>query len=65
MSANWFYIFTIVALTAFCFWKPDFPKKTAPKFGIHGAGGLKIFLIFYWVMIPIIIHQLMSQIRLG
>jgi hypothetical protein len=61
---NWFYGMALVAIAAFCFWKPDFPKRLAPKIGIRGEGGLSLFLVVYWVTIPVIIHRLMSQIRL-
>ena len=62
MSAIWLYGLAIVAIVAFCFWKPDFPRRLAPIVGIHGEFGTKIFLVVYWIAIPIVIHRLMSQI---
>lgn len=61
---NWFYGTAIVAMAVFCFWKPDFPKRLAPKVGIRSERGLRVFLIVYWITIPVIIHRLMWQIRL-
>ncbi len=61
---NWIYVFAIAAITAFCFWKPNFPKQLAPKVGIRSERGAMIFLVIYWITIPVIIHRLMAQIRL-
>lgn len=65
MSANWIYIAAIAAIVAFCFWKPDFPKRLAPRLGIRSERGLRIFLVIYWIAIPVIIHRLMTGLRIG
>ncbi len=64
MSANWVYGLAIATIVAFCFWKPDFPKRLANKAGIRGDRGIRIFLVAYWIMIPVVIHRLMSMVRL-
>ncbi len=64
VSANWIYRTAIVALGGFCFWKPDFPKRLAPRIGIRNAKAAQVFLVVYWFTIPVIIHRLMSQISL-
>jgi len=65
MGANWSYIAAIAAVVAFCFWKPDFPKRLAPRLGIRSERGMLIFLVIYWIAIPVVIHRLMSRISLG
>ena len=63
MVSGWPYILAIVAVVAFCFWKPDFPKRLAAKVGIRSERGVRIFLVVYWIAIPVLIHQLMVPIR--
>ena len=53
------YGLAIAAIVGFCFWKPDFPKILAPKIGIRSDKSTKIFLVVYWIGIPVIIHRLM------
>jgi hypothetical protein len=53
------YLAAIVAIVGFCFWKPDFPKRIAPKLGINSKRGEKVFLVIYWIAVPVILHRLM------
>ena len=64
MSATWLYALPIALTIGFCFWKPNFPRVLAPKIGIRSERGLMIFLIIYWITVPVIIHRLMAQIRI-
>jgi hypothetical protein len=63
MSTTWLFALPIAAIVGFCFWKPNFPRVLALKFGIKSERSLMIFLVVYWVTIPILIHRLMAQIR--
>ena len=53
------YLSAIVAIVGFCFWKPNFPKHLAPKLGIKSEKAERIFLVLYWIAIPVILHRLM------
>lgn len=64
MSPTWLYAVPIAAIIAFCFWKPDFPRMLAPKLGISSEKGMMVFLVVYWIAIPVGIHRLMAQIRI-
>jgi hypothetical protein len=64
MSATWFYALPIAAIVGFCFWKPNFPRLIAPKLGISSEKGVMIFLVVYWITVPVAIHRLMAQIRI-
>jgi hypothetical protein len=55
------YGIAIIAIVSFCFWKPDFPKKMLTEIGIHSFKAKGIFLAFYWINIPVIIHFLMTM----
>jgi hypothetical protein len=61
---NGIYLLAIAAIVAGCFWKPDFPKRLAAKAGLRNERGMRVFLILYWISIPIVIHRLMSLVRL-
>lgn len=65
MSVTWLYGLLIAAIVAFCFWKPGFPRRLAADVGIKSERGVMIFLIVYWITIPVIIHRLMAQIHIG
>jgi|GEM_PF-6821535 len=54
------YLLAIAAIVGFCFWKPDFPKRLAPKLGLKSERGEKTFLVVYWITIPVVIHRLMT-----
>jgi hypothetical protein len=54
------YLLAIAAIVAFCFWKPDFPKRLAPKLSLKSERSKKIFLVVYWITIPVVIHRLMT-----
>ena len=62
MSATWLYALPIALTIGFCFWKPNFPRVLAPKIGIRSERGVMIFLVIYWITVPVIIHRLMAQI---
>ena len=64
MSATWLYALPIALTICFCFWKPNFPRVLAPKIGIRSERGVMIFLVIYWITVPVIIHRLMAQIRI-
>ena len=64
MPTGWLYGLAIAAIVAFCFWKPDFPKRIAPKLGIRTERGVTVFLVVYWIAVPVIIHRLMTRIAL-
>ena len=64
MSPTWLYALPIAAVVAFCFWKPNFPRILAPKIGIRSERALMVFLVIYWITVPVIIHRLMAQIRI-
>ncbi|HAA93376.1 MAG TPA: hypothetical protein DCS82_11260 [Rhodospirillaceae bacterium] len=55
------YLLAIAAIVAFCFWQPAFPKKLAPKLGIQSERAQMIFLVIYWIAIPVVIHRLMAM----
>lgn len=63
MGASWIYISAIAGVVAFCFWKPDFPKRLAETIGIRSERGVRIFLVLYWIAVPVVIHRLMAQVR--
>ena len=52
----------IVGIVGFCFWKPKFPNQLAKRLRIKSARGVQVFLVLYWISIPVIIHRLMSMI---
>ena len=64
MSATWLYAVPITAIVVFCFWRPNFPRQLAPKLGITSETGMMVFLVVYWIAIPVVIHRLMAQIRI-
>lgn len=64
-ASSWFPALAILTIVAFCFWKPDFPKRVAPKLGVRGERGTTIFLVIYWITIPVIIHRLMAAMWAG
>lgn len=55
------YAITIMSIVIFCFWKPNFPIKMLTKIGIQSDKVKGIFLGFYWIIIPVIIHYLMTM----
>ena len=61
---NWVYGLAVAAIVGFCFRKPDFPKRLATKVGVRSDMWMTVFLILYWIAVPVAIHRLMSQIRL-
>ena len=64
MSTTWLYALPIAAIVGFCFWKPNFPRLIATKFGISGEKGMMVFLVVYRIAVPVVIHRLMAQIRI-
>ena len=64
MSATWLYALPIAAIVGFCFWKPNFPRTLAPTLGIRSERGVFVFLVIYWIAVPVVIHRLMAQIRI-
>ena len=64
MSATWLFTLPIALIVGFCFWKPNFPRVLASELGIKSERGVMIFLIIFWVTVPVIIHRLMAQIHL-
>lgn len=58
------YALAIAAIVGFCFWKPDFPKTLSPTLGIRSDKGVKVFLVIYWITIPVIVHRLMYYMTL-
>ncbi|MDD9924855.1 MAG: hypothetical protein OXR03_03415, partial [Rhodospirillaceae bacterium] len=61
---TWLYALPIALIVGFCFWKPNFPRVLAPKIGIRSERDVMIFLVIYWIAVPVIIHRLMAQIRI-
>ena len=55
-------ILAIAAIVIFCFWKPDFPNKLALKLGFKIPTAVYIFLVVYWLSIPLILYSLMTLI---
>ena len=53
-------ILAIAAIVIFCFWKPDFPHQLALKLGFQIRTAIYIFLILYWLTIPLILYSLMA-----
>ena len=55
-----FAILAIAAIVIFCFWKPDLPYQLALKLGFQTPTTIIIFLILYWLSIPLILYRLMT-----
>ena len=59
------YLLAIATITGFCFWKPNVPNLLARKLGLKNERGEKIFLVVYWITIPVVIHRLMAAMLQG
>ena len=60
MQLGWIgylYLAAAGAILAFCFWKPDFPKALANRFGVRSEQGQRRFLLLYWIAIPVVIYR--------
>jgi len=57
-----FAILAIAAIVIFCFWKPNFPHQLALKIGFQIPTAIYIFLVVYWLSIPLILYSLMTLI---
>jgi len=55
-------ILAIAAIVIFCFWKPDFPHRLVIKLGFQIPTAIYIFLVVYWLSIPLILYSLMTLI---
>ena len=53
-------ILAIAAIVIFCFWKPDLPYQLGLKLGFLTPTKILIFLILYWLSIPLILYSLMA-----
>ena len=53
-------ILAIAIIVIFCFWKPDLPYQLALKLGFQTPTTILIFLILYWLSMPLILYSLMA-----
>lgn len=51
------YLAAAGAITAFCFWRPNFPKALAARIGIGSEQALRSFLLVYWIAVPVVIYR--------
>jgi hypothetical protein len=51
------YLAIALAIIAFCFWKPRFPRAVATRIGLRSETALRRFLLIYWIAIPVVIYR--------
>ena len=68
MTFTWImlpYLLAIATIIGFCFWKPNVPNLLAQKLGLKHERGEKIFLVVYWITIPVVIPRRMAAMLQG
>jgi hypothetical protein len=54
---SYLYFAAAAAVLAFSFWKPRFPRTLAARLGLRRERALGVFLLVYWIAVPVVIYR--------